>query len=206
MADYITEAWVFYAGAKSASQHKVELAPLRKESFTLSELTEGEVLAEPVYACWEANMNHALERRPIDICHQRGEEKVVLGNAGVVRVVAIGAGVRGLRPGQHAILFPSSITDRFGYPERILGYDAPGTMGRLATRIKLKARELVPVPEGTRHSLARWAAFSVRYITAWSNWELAFGTFRTTILIDCPTIETLIGYLVREVDRATTAS
>ena len=28
----------------------------------------------------------------------------------------------------------------------------------------------------------------------------------TTILIDCPTIEMLIGYLVREVDRAATAS
>jgi len=184
MADYITEAWVLYAGSKSANPHKDELASLRKESLALSKLAEGEVLAEPIYGCWEGNMNHALERRPIDICHQRGEGKVVLGNAGVVRVAAIGADVRNLRPGQHAILFPSSIIDRFGYPERMLAYDAPGTMGCLATRIKLKARELVPVPEGTRHSLAQWAAFSVRYITAWSNWELAFGTFRLLVGAD----------------------
>ena len=126
-------------------------------------------------------MEHALSRRPIDICRARGEERVIIGNAGVVRVAAVGADVRDLRPGQNAVVFSSSVIDRFGYPARMLAYDAPNTMGCLATRIKLKARELVPVPEGTRHSLAQWAAFSVRYITAWSNWELAFGTFRLLV-------------------------
>jgi len=154
---------------------------LVRQDFELDDIAADEVLAEPLYGSWEGNMEHALSRRPIDICRMRGEERVVIGNAGVVRVVAVGDAVRDLSPKQPAIVFASSVIDRFGYPERMLAYDAPGTMGCLATRIKLKARELVPVPEGTRHSLAQWAAFSVRYITAWSNWELAYGTFRLLV-------------------------
>lgn len=157
---------------------------LVRQDFEFADIADGEVLAEPLYGCWEGNMEHALSRRPIDVCRMRGEERVILGNAGVVRVAAVGADVRNLKPGQHAILFASSVIDRFGYPERMLAYDAPGTMGCLATRIKLKGRELVPVPKETRHSLAQWAAFSVRYITAWSNWELAFGTFRLLVGAD----------------------
>lgn len=151
------------------------------ENFELPEIAADEVLAQPVYGCWEGNMEHSVSRRPIDICRMRGEERVIIGNAGVVRIEAVGSHVRSLTPGQHAILFPSSVVDRFGYPERMLAYDAPGTMGCLATWIKLKERELVPVPANTRHSLAQWAAFSVRYVTAWSNWELALGTFRLLV-------------------------
>lgn len=159
-------------------------AELVRQDFELDDVAGDEVLAEPLYGCWEGNMEHALSRRPIDICRIRGEERVVIGNAGVVRIVAAGDDVRHLKPNQHAIVFASSVIDRFGYPKLMLAYDAPGTMGCLATRIKLKARELVPVPEGTRHSLAQWAAFSVRYITAWSNWELAYGTFRLLVGLD----------------------
>jgi len=170
--------WFLHVAPPDAAGRPGELV---REDFELAELAEGEVLAEPLYGCWEGNMEHALSRRPIDVCRMRGEERVVLGNSGVVRVAEVGAGVRDLRPGQHAIVFASSVVDRFGYPERMFAYDAPLTTGCLATRIKLKARELVPVPEGTRHSLARWAAFSVRYITAWSNMELALGTFRLLV-------------------------
>lgn len=157
---------------------------LVRQDFELADIALDEVLAEPLYGCWEGNMEHGLSRRPIDICHMRGEERIVLGNAGVVRILAVGTDVRVLKPGQCAIVFASSVIDRFGYPERMLAYDAPGTMGCLATRIKLKGRELVPVPQGTRYALAQWAAFSVRYITAWSNWELAIGTFRLLVGAD----------------------
>jgi NADPH:quinone reductase-like Zn-dependent oxidoreductase len=54
-------------------------------------------------------------------------------------------------------------------------------MGCLATKIKLKEHELLAIPDGSTHSLEQWAAFSVRYITAWSNWRIAYGTFRLLI-------------------------
>src|SRR5690606_27029083 len=107
--------------------------------------------------------------------------RVILGNAGVLRVVKVGSQVTHVHPGQDAILFGNSGRDRFGYPSKMFGYDAAGTMGCLARRIKLKGRELIPVPKDSRHSLQQWAAFSVRYITAWSNWRLALGTFRLQV-------------------------
>jgi NADPH:quinone reductase-like Zn-dependent oxidoreductase len=39
-------------------------------------------------------------------------------------------------------------------------------------------RQLIPIPKDTKWPLERWAAFSLRYVTAWSNWELAYGTLR----------------------------
>lgn len=175
---YSSTGWFLHVATSDMVGQPGELV---RQDFELDDLVGDEVLVEPLYGCWEGNMDHALSRRPIDICRVRGEERVVVGNAGVVRIVATGNDVRNLQPKQHAIVFASSVIDRFGYPKLMLAYDAPGTMGCLATRIKLKAHELVSVPEGTRHSLAQWAAFSVRYITAWSNWELAYGTFRLLV-------------------------
>ncbi len=173
-----SNAWFLYA----AGPNEVG-APGRliREDFEFEDITSDEVLVEPVYGCWEGNMEHSISRRPIDVCRQRGENRVVIGNAGVVKIIEVGSDVKNLRSEQHGIVFSSSVVDSFGYPEKMLAYDAPNTMGCLATRIKLKGRELVPVPENTRYSLAQWAAFSVRYITAWSNWELAHGTFRLLI-------------------------
>jgi len=33
--------------------------------------TDQEVLVESLYGCWEGHMAHALDRKPVDICHQR---------------------------------------------------------------------------------------------------------------------------------------
>lgn len=174
---HTADAWVLYAGDEEVPSR----ATLVRESIQIPRPGPDEVIAEPLYGCWEGNMGHALHRHPVDICRQRGEPKVVIGNAGVVRVREVGAGITDLRPGQHAIIFCVGEEDRWGYPDKILGYDAPGTMGCLSTVMRLRARQLIPVPEGTRHSLPQWAAFSLRYITAWANWELALGVFRLSV-------------------------
>ncbi|HKP57761.1 MAG TPA: hypothetical protein VJV78_13610 [Polyangiales bacterium] len=170
------EAWFLTPETSPGSR-----AVLRREQFEFAGIAQDEVLAMPLYGCWEGNMGHALQRLPIDLCHARNEARVILGNAGVLRVLEAGKDVHHLEPGQDAVLFSTADADRFGYPQKMFGYDAPGTMGCLATKIKLKGRELIPIPAGSRHSLAQWAAFSVRYITAWSNWRVAFGTFRLLV-------------------------
>jgi NADPH:quinone reductase-like Zn-dependent oxidoreductase len=177
------DAWLLYAGDGGQPSR----ATLRRETIELAPPGPGEVIAEPLYGCWEGNMGHALDRRPVDICRQRGEPRVVIGNAGVVRVRECGEGVVRLKPGQNAIIFCTGVEDRWGYPDKILAYDAPGTMGCLATLMRVRERQLIPVPEGTRYSLAQWAAFSLRYITAWANWQLASGVFRLSVpQEECP--------------------
>ena len=175
MAEYTTEAWVIYERGLEVSSGHSDCASLRKEPFSFAALTEGEVLAEPIYGCWEANMSHALQRRPVDICNHRGEKKAVLGNAGVVRVLRTDSSVTSVKEGDVCMIFCNGIADRYGFPERILAYDAPGSMGVLSKRMKLKEKQIIPIPLNTRYSLPQWAAFSLRYVTAWANWKQAYG-------------------------------
>jgi NADPH:quinone reductase-like Zn-dependent oxidoreductase len=169
-----SEAWVIHA----AEPGERGPAMLRRESITIDPIAPDEVLAEPIYGSWEANMTHAIERQPIDVCRRRGERRVVLGNSGVVRVIQAGREVRHVREGDVCLLAASGTEDADGYVVTVLGYDARGTMGLLSRTVKLHARQVVPVPAHTRHRLTQWAAFSVRYGTAHDNWHVAHGAWR----------------------------
>ena len=81
------------------------------EKFQLPDMGPSHVLVEPIIGCWEANMAHALARKPIDICRERGEEKVVLGNSGVVRVVKVGAAVTTARVGDVCMVYGGAAFD-----------------------------------------------------------------------------------------------
>lgn len=175
-----TEAWVL-SGAKYKTSTKPQVAELVKESFVFSDIAENELLVEPIYGCWEGNMSHAIERSPIDICHERNEERVVIGNAGVVRVLKIGANVKTIKVGQYGVVFCNGISDQFGYPKKIYGYDAPESIGLLAKQTKLNFHQIIPIPAKSNLSLPQWAAFSLRYITAWANWKVAYGCWRQLI-------------------------
>ena len=172
------EAWVLHAGnGASPPEH----GHLHREKLEISNVKGDEVLVEPLYGCWEANMTHALQRQPVDVCRMRGEPRVVLGNGAVLRVLQIGKDVRTLKPGDLTLFMGLVQKDRWGYPIKLVGYDAPHTIGCLATRLKAREDWLIRIPSDTRHDLARWAAFQVRYITAWANWQLAYGTYRLLV-------------------------
>ncbi|MEU3551939.1 zinc-binding alcohol dehydrogenase family protein [Streptomyces longwoodensis] len=172
-----TDAWVLHAGPKGAGPHGRSPGRLHREAFPFTEPGEDEALVEPLYGSWEANIEHALSRSPIDVCHLRQEEKAVMGNLGVVRVLHPGAS-RLLKEGDICMVMPFARRDRYGYAELIYAYDAPGTIGLLAGRTKIAADLLLPVPENTRYSLAQWAAYA-RYFTAWDNWRVAHGCWLT---------------------------
>lgn len=169
------EAWVLHQGVKGSGP---DFAELRNETFSFPDMSDEEVLVEPIYGCWEGNMTHAVERSPVDVCRQRGEEKVVLGNTGVVRVLEVGAAVKGLREGDLCIVFPNDVSDALGFPVKIFAYDSPGTVGVLAKRTKMREKHLIKIPADTRFDLRQWAAFTGRYITAWANWKVAYGSLR----------------------------
>ncbi len=179
-----TTAWVLRAGDKADA---ATVGELEQAEITLPALTDEQCLVEPLYGCWEGNMSHAIERKPIDVCHLRKEDFVVLGNAGVVRVLRVGERVKTVKEGDFAILFCNGEWDKWGYPLKIFGYDAPGSIGLLARRTVLHQLQVIPVPDNSRYSLKQWAAFSLRYITAWSNWQQAYGCWRIQMGVeDCP--------------------
>jgi NADPH:quinone reductase-like Zn-dependent oxidoreductase len=171
------DAWVLKAG----DPRKSGPGKLVREKISVNAIEANEVLVAPIFGCWEANMSHALERQPIDVCRFRNEPQVVLGNAGVVRIVEVGSDIKNLQPDQLAIVSPNGMVDRWGYTMKALGYDSPGRSGILATLAVLTEKHLILIPECSKYSLVQWAAFSARYVTAWSNWQLAYAVFHLLV-------------------------
>jgi NADPH:quinone reductase-like Zn-dependent oxidoreductase len=147
-------------------------------------MTEHDVLAEPIYGTWEANMTHCLEREPIDVCRIRREKEVVLGNAGVVRILETGSAVTTCRKDDLCLLVPIGDEDEYGHMTKVFGYDAPNMMGVLAKRAVLHELNVTPIPADTRHSYLRWAGFPVRYATAWELWKLSYNVWRAQFDLD----------------------
>src|ERR1700688_1462189 len=105
-----TEAWVLHKGQRDEPGP----ALLEREEFSFPGITEHEVLAEPIFGCWEGNMSHALGRWPVDICRLRREATVVMGNAGVVRILQAGTAVTTVVEGDLCMLAPVGTEDEFG--------------------------------------------------------------------------------------------
>ncbi|HYU71492.1 MAG TPA: hypothetical protein VEL31_02325, partial [Ktedonobacteraceae bacterium] len=146
-----TEAWVLHMGPE-----RPEPAILMKEDFSFPDITENEVLVEPIYGCWEGNMAHAVDREPVDICRQRREAKIVIGNSGVVRILRAGTSVKHLNAGDLGLFYPVGSTGPNGYMLKVAGYDAPGSCGLLAKQMKLCPDQILPLPVQTRYSLRQW--------------------------------------------------
>jgi NADPH:quinone reductase-like Zn-dependent oxidoreductase len=186
MATISTEAWIL-----PSAERQRQRVGLVNQTYSFPDISPDEVLAKPLYGCLEGNMLHALQRDPIDICQERGEDSVVIGNSGVVVVDRVGSAVDGLSEGDLCIVFGNGIWDDQGYPIKIVAYDAPGTMGVLAKTMKLHARQLIRLPEGSPYTLPQWAAFSLRYVSAWANWRVAYACWQSQMQ-DVPREDTVV--------------
>lgn len=174
MAVETTEAWILRRGERDSQ----EPGKLEKAAYPLPPMTERHVLVEPIYGTWEANMTHCLQRSPIDVCRIRREEEVVLGNAGVVRILKAGAAVTTCQEGDLCLVVPIGNTDEYGHMIKVFGYDMPNMMGLLAKRAVFHELNVTPLPKNTRHCLRRWAGFPVRYATAWECWKFSYNVWR----------------------------
>ncbi|BCB83195.1 zinc-binding dehydrogenase [Phytohabitans suffuscus] len=154
---------------------------LRREEFTFPDLMGNEVLVEPLYGSWEANMTHALQRSPVDVCRQRGEDKMVIGNFGVVRVVRTGREVTRVSAGDLCLMQAFARTDDLGYVRLVHAYDAPGTVGVLARQTKIREHLLMRLRPDSRYTPQQWAASYGRYWTAWDNWKVAYACWRAQV-------------------------
>jgi NADPH:quinone reductase-like Zn-dependent oxidoreductase len=166
-----TEAWVLNEGDKNANWESL----FKKETISFDDVSETEILVEPLFGGWEANMTHALERKPLDVCRKRGESKIVLGNSGIVRVLKVGSKVTRVKEGNLCVFFAISHLNRFGYLDTYFafGYDEPRSVGLLAKQTKVREEQLYPISKNSKVPLSHWSIVSLRYITAWSNWIIS---------------------------------
>lgn len=174
-----TQAWVLPAKGEMLPSTQEAFPSLQLERYDLGVLRENEALVEPLFGSWEANIDHALRRSPIDVCWSRGEKRVVLGNLGVVRVLRPDEG-GSVHEGDVCLVMPFGRSDAHGYAELVFGYDMPGTVGLLAHRTKIDHRLLLPLPADSKHSLEQWASYA-RFFTAWDNWRCALACWRAQL-------------------------
>ena len=66
MSTISTNAWVIHRGDSAIVPGK-----LVRETYSFDEPGPDEVVAKPLYGCWEGNMNHVIRRSSIDICARR---------------------------------------------------------------------------------------------------------------------------------------
>lgn len=177
-----TLAWVLCSKDLVTGCHE----HFRKELISFEDISEEEILIEPLYGGWEANMTHALERKPVDVCQKRREPKVVLGNSGVVRVLKTGRKLTRLKPGDVCVFIPYGPCNRHGFLDTAFGFgfDEPGTIGMLAKQTKVKEYQLVPVPETSRLLLHQWPIISVRFGSGWSNWLVTLKCWEAQVSLE----------------------
>lgn len=163
-----SEAWVLKRGEKG----------FIKKNIIIDDLKEDEVLLKPLYGCLEGNMVHAINNDPINIFDERQEDEIVLGNAGILEIERLGSEDENFKIGDKVIYFCNGESDEYGYPLKITGYDKSKSMGVLSKVIKLNKKEILKIPEDKEITLEQWAAFSLKFVTAWSNWKVAYNTWK----------------------------
>lgn len=188
-----TDAWVLHSAPRIDGEPQAVRGSLCRESYLLPEPEFDEALVEPLFGSWEANIDHALARQPIDVCRSRLEDPVILGNLGVVRVLRPAETSTSIHEGDVCLVMPFAKRDPYGYAELIYAYDGPGTIGVLAKRTKLKAELLLPIPTDTAYSLPQWATYA-RYFTAWDNWRVAHSCWLTQMEGQDPGNELVFGW------------
>lgn len=177
----VADAWILRSGFVTGPvEHAADA--LERGSFTFRELQPGEAVVEPLLGAWEANIDHAIARQPIDVCSTRDEDEILLGNLGLARIRQIhpDSPKSSLQEGDICMLMPFGVTDRNGYAELVYAYDCPGTTGLLAKTTQVPIQLLLPVPEKSKFSLRQWATYG-RLFTAWDNWHKAFSAWRLQV-------------------------
>ena len=166
-----TEAWVL----QNVNNEKTSLI---RKVISFDDLSDNEVLAKPIYGCLEGNMVHSLNMNPENVFQKRNENEIILGNSGVVQIERVGMSVTNVEAGDLCLYFCNGASDEFGYPLNITAYDKPKSLGVFSKKIKLNEKEVIKIPGKSRYTLQQWAAFSSKYITAWSNWNVAYQCWK----------------------------
>lgn len=153
-----------------------------QQDVVLPDLHKGQSRVRPLAVGWEGNNSHAIERKPLDVSKSRAEDRIVLGNNGVVELLETASedlkrqaegcdGVFLVQP----IFHPGAVSDN-GSLISVFGYDMRGSGGLLSRETIVPDSILLPLPVG-HENVKYWASFTIRYMTAWSLFFRASRVF-----------------------------
>lgn len=103
------------------------------------------------------------------------------GNSAVAEVLAVGPEVSRFKPGDIVATHCNAEPDPYGYPLKIWGFDAPGSIGFFSQKTVVGDWQLIHLPLECGLSLWELAALPLRAPTAYHLWRRGIGIFRLKV-------------------------
>ncbi len=131
----------------------------------------------------EHNVDHAVLADTVNIAELRGG-KIYPGNSAVGEVVAVGAEVKSVAPGDVVVTHCNGEPDQYGFPLRIWAYDQPDSVGWYGEEAMVGEWQVIKAPLACGLSLWEIAALPLRAPTAYHLWRRALGIFRVKVPVE----------------------
>jgi len=131
----------------------------------------------------EHNVDHAILADTINIAEARGG-KIYPGNSAVGEVIAVGADVTSVKPGDVVVTHCNGEPDQYGFPLRIWAYDQPESIGWYGEEAMVGEWQVLKAPLDCGLSLWEIAALPLRAPTACHLWRRALGIYRVKVGVE----------------------
>jgi NADPH:quinone reductase-like Zn-dependent oxidoreductase len=131
----------------------------------------------------EHNVDHAILADTVNIAEVRGG-KMYPGNSALGEVVATGADVTSVKPGDVVVTHCNGEPDIYGFPLRIWAYDQPESIGWYGEEAVVGEWQVIKAPLDCGLSLWEMAALPLRAPTAYHLWRRALGIYRLKVPVE----------------------
>src|SRR5512140_2594925 len=153
---------------------------IRLDDVTLRDVGRRDVHLRILAVSAEHNVDHAVLADTVNIAELRGG-KIYPGNSALGEVLAVGAEVTSLEPGDVVVTHCNGEPDVYGFPLRIWAYDQPDSIGWYGEEAVITDWQLLPAPLQCGLNLWEIAALPLRATTAYHLWRRGYDLFRVKV-------------------------
>ncbi len=156
---------------------------LKIDTLTLRPMGARDVHLRILAVSAEHNVDHAVLADTVNIAELRGG-KIYPGNSALGEVLAVGAEVTSLKPGDVVVTHCNGEPDVYGFPLRIWAYDQPDSIGWYGEEAMVAEWQVIKAPLQCGLSLWEMAALPLRAPTAYHLWRRAMGIYRVKVPVE----------------------
>ena len=153
---------------------------LKLDTVQLRPMGPGDVHLKILAVSAEHNVDHAILADTINIAEARGG-KIYPGNSALGEVLAVGADVKSVKPGDIVVTHCNGDPDVYGFPLRIWAYDQPESIGWYGEEAMVGEWQVIKAPIDCGLNLWEMAALPLRAPTAYHLWRRALGIYRIKV-------------------------
>jgi crotonyl-CoA carboxylase/reductase len=153
---------------------------LKLDTVELRPMGPGDVHLKILAVSAEHNVDHAILADTINIAEARGG-KIYPGNSALGEVLAVGADVKSVKPGDIVVTHCNGDPDVYGFPLRIWAYDQPESIGWYGEEAMVGEWQVIKPPLDCGLNLWEMAALPLRAPTAYHLWRRALGIYRIKV-------------------------